>query len=210
MSGFVYMWINKLNSKKYIGSHIGSQNDGYIGSGPIFKKAIEKYGIDNFERIILEEVDDKLELRKREEYYLELFNVENDKQFYNVRNKAGGSWEYINKSPEIRQKLKELYKDRWDRIPHPKGMKDKKHSSQSKKKISESSKKSAKTRTYNKSKPVIKLDFDGNIVGEYDSITQAAKSVKGSASNIKYCIEGKFKTAYKHHWKYKDVLWTIE
>lgn len=200
MSGFIYMWINKVNSKKYIGSHIGNQNDGYVGSGPIFKRAIEKYGIDNFERIILEEIEDRSELRKREEYYLELFNVENDKQFYNVRNKAGGGWEYINNSPEIRQKMKELYKDRWDRNPHPKGMKGKKHSSETKKKISESCKKSLKSI----SKPVIKLDFDDNIVGEYDSLNEAAKSVKGSASNIKYCIEGNFKTAYKHHWKYKD------
>ena len=30
MSGFVYMWVNKINNKKYVGSHIGTEDDGYM------------------------------------------------------------------------------------------------------------------------------------------------------------------------------------
>lgn len=53
MIGFVYKWTNKINGKMYIGAHIGEFGDGYIGSGTLFRKAIKKYGIDNFEREII-------------------------------------------------------------------------------------------------------------------------------------------------------------
>ena len=51
-------------------------------------------------------------------------------------------------------------------------------------------------------KPVIQMDLDGNFIKRYDSITDAAKQVRGNPSNIKYTIEGKFSKAYNHKWKY--------
>lgn len=29
---FIYLWTNKKNGKKYIGSHKGTPSDGYVGS----------------------------------------------------------------------------------------------------------------------------------------------------------------------------------
>lgn len=53
MISFVYMWTNKVTGKKYIGSHIGRLDDGYIGSGKYFNNAVKSYGIENFFRTIL-------------------------------------------------------------------------------------------------------------------------------------------------------------
>lgn len=53
---FVYITTNIINGKQYIGSHATNNiNDGYIGSGRIFLKAVNKYGKQNFQREILEE-----------------------------------------------------------------------------------------------------------------------------------------------------------
>lgn len=50
----VYKTTNKSNGKYYIGKHkCQSLDDGYLGSGTLLKRAIEKYGRDNFEREVL-------------------------------------------------------------------------------------------------------------------------------------------------------------
>jgi len=51
-TGFVYVWFHKDTGRYYIGSHRGSPDDGYIGSGKHFRLAIKKYGIDAFTRTI--------------------------------------------------------------------------------------------------------------------------------------------------------------
>jgi len=53
MIGFIYKWTNLINGKMYIGSHKGTIDDGYIGSGKYFNHALNKYGIENFTREIL-------------------------------------------------------------------------------------------------------------------------------------------------------------
>ena len=50
---FVYLWRNNINGKFYVGSHIGTLNDGYTGSGKYFNNAVKKYGIENFTRTIM-------------------------------------------------------------------------------------------------------------------------------------------------------------
>lgn len=200
MSGFVYLWTNKINGKKYIGSHIGSIDDKYIGSGILFQKALKKYGIENFERTILETVDDNKILREREQYYIDLHNASEDNSFYNIKSKVGGGFEHINNDPEMQEKNVKRLKTRWKDRPHPRGMLGKKHTKENMKKTKDGWDKWAKE---NLLKPVEKYSMDDDFICEYSSLSEAAKSVKGSASNIKYTIEGKFKQAYGYKWKYK-------
>lgn len=48
----VYKIVNKLNGKIYVGVHNGKNNK-YMGSGKLIRQAIEKYGIEQFEKRIL-------------------------------------------------------------------------------------------------------------------------------------------------------------
>jgi hypothetical protein len=52
MEAFVYKWTNAKTNEYYIGVHKGHINDGYVGSGKIFKQKYNKYK-DDFNREIL-------------------------------------------------------------------------------------------------------------------------------------------------------------
>lgn len=63
MTGYIYRYRNKINSKVYIGQTINidrrkreHKNDAYRGSNLAFHRAIRKYGLDNFEFDILHEI----------------------------------------------------------------------------------------------------------------------------------------------------------
>lgn len=91
--GFIYITVNKINGKKYIGkAQYGRKNDWqkYLGSGTYLKRAIKKYGRENFFKIIIDEASSENELRDIEEYYISMFNAVEDENFYNLKNTSIG------------------------------------------------------------------------------------------------------------------------
>ena len=91
-TGFIYKWTNKINGKWYIGSHDGCEEDGYIGSSLFLSRAIEKHGIDNFNREILFFcTEDRMTLYAVETEILEGFDARNDKMSYNMKNVGVGA-----------------------------------------------------------------------------------------------------------------------
>ena len=100
MYGYIYITTNLINGRKYIGQKKSSTfNESYKGSGKLLKNAIEKYGINNFETHILEEINNvpticnsKEELDKSEYYYIKYYDAVNSHEFYNLkRGGEGGS-----------------------------------------------------------------------------------------------------------------------
>jgi GIY-YIG catalytic domain len=89
-SGFIYRWTNKVNGKAYIGSHQGKVDDGYVGSGVAFNIALDKYGVDNFFREILEYIPEVDMIRDREQYWLDLYQCHTNPMYYNINEKSIG------------------------------------------------------------------------------------------------------------------------
>ena len=94
----IYQITNNINQKFYIGKHeTYNIDDNYFGSGKYLKHAIEKYGIENFTKTIL------FELQSREEMNL-LEKVVVTSEFcaredtYNINVGGDGGWIYINES----------------------------------------------------------------------------------------------------------------
>ncbi len=92
----VYKIINTINGKYYIGKHqTNDLNDGYMGSGKLLKKAIQKYGISCFKKTILFIFEDEDKMNKKEaEMVNEEFVSRNDT--YNICVGGRGGFGYIN------------------------------------------------------------------------------------------------------------------
>ena len=81
---YVYLTTNLINNKKYIGQHYGELADNYIGSGSLLKKAIEKYGKDNFKKEILEICNSYDTMNEAERKWINFYNAVHDDNFYNI------------------------------------------------------------------------------------------------------------------------------
>lgn len=95
----IYQVTNNINGKKYIGAHQTSNlNDGYLGSGVGIKRAIKKYGKDNFTKEILHHCKSVEEM-----YIIETTLVSdeivNDPNYYNMNVGGKGGFHYINSIP---------------------------------------------------------------------------------------------------------------
>lgn len=95
----VYKITNKINGKTYVGKHQTKDlNDGYMGSGKHLKNSITKYGIENFEKEILFQFDNEVEMNAKEaELVTEEFCLREDT--YNLCPGGKGGWGYINSIP---------------------------------------------------------------------------------------------------------------
>jgi len=73
MIHFNYITTNKINGKKYIGSHSTTDviNDKYLGSGLYLLRAIKKYGKENFTKDVLNRT-----LTQKEAFYNEKFLID--------------------------------------------------------------------------------------------------------------------------------------
>jgi len=97
---YIYQITNLVNGKIYVGVHkTGNLDDGYMGSGKVIKRAIKKYGIDNFTKDVLEFFEsEELMYAKEKEVVTENF-LERD-EVYNLRRGGLGGFDHINKNYE--------------------------------------------------------------------------------------------------------------
>lgn len=148
----VYIHINKINNKKYVGQTHDLKKR-WQNNGVGYKKcryfnfAIEKYGWDNFEHIVLKDNLTKSEADYWEKYYIEFYQTKYNENGYNIR--EGGNGELSTETKEILStKMKE--KAQWAGEKNPRhndplygernGMYGKHHTEETKQKISEAKK----------------------------------------------------------------------
>lgn len=84
MRYLIYETTNLVDGKKYIGKHATNKiDDDYLGSGIYLKRAIRKYGKDNFSKKILFECNSEEEMNQKE---IQIINdgIVNDSMYYNL------------------------------------------------------------------------------------------------------------------------------
>ena len=102
----IYKTTNLINDKFYVGQHYTSANDGYLGSGKILLNAIKKYGKENFNREILEFVDEN-NIDEQEIYWIA--HTSANVQYGNYNITSGGNkpprWHNTKDAIYIKQKI---------------------------------------------------------------------------------------------------------
>lgn len=125
IKGFIYLHKNKINGKCYVGQTIKDRPEkrwqngtGYRGNSK-FSAAIQKYGWDNFEHIILEKDVPVENLNARENYWIDYYDTisngynliyscdDNTCHSYSeeMRQKIRKGW-----TPDLREKQSQRYK----------------------------------------------------------------------------------------------------
>lgn len=233
----IYMYINKVNNHKYIGQtndfnrrykeHLSySKNKNKKDYNSPIHKAIRKYGINNFEIIILkEDLSSQCLLNLYECYYIKKYNCLS-KENYNVASGGGNGNPYAGKTEEdmkeIRKKMSENHAD-FKGENHPqygkhlnKGINNpmygKKQTKETREKISIANKGrngGENNPMYGKtginspnSKKVMQYDKEYNLIKIWDSTMDAQRELNIKSYNISKCCNGKTKSAGGFIWKY--------
>ena len=111
----IYKTTNLVNGKIYIGQD-KNNNQSYLGSGKILHLAFQKYGIENFNKEILEECKSIEELNEREKYWICFYDSTNRIIGYNIA-LGGNGGDTLSKHPnkkEICERIGESHKKIWE------------------------------------------------------------------------------------------------
>lgn len=188
--GFVYRWTDTTNDMIYIGSHKGSVDDGYIGSGTHFKRAYNKRP-DSFVREVIYFGED---FRELEEFILEEYDAKNNKSFYNLTNKATEppSWKGKTHKEVSKQKISKANKGSSN------GMYGHKHTEEHKRYLSEinSGKNNRMYGRRGKDAPSSVRVYCGFLDKEFDTLKDCAKALGIDSSNLTKILNGQRRNKY--------------
>ena len=217
----VYCTTNKINGKKYIGSHNGNKSS-YLGSGVNLTKAIKKYGKKNFIRQTLWEGLDNFRY-EIEEYWISYFDAANNQMFYNATEKGvGAGWVKGKKrNPqqyEKRDYLKIDYSKRYIdyskidyKISREKAVKNTDYKTRDIKRLTNTdfsnrncnqmnTLNSINKRSQSNKKPIIQYDLKGNFIKEWESQKDIKNQI--NLNNLSKALKSN-QPLKEFYWKYK-------
>jgi len=86
----IYKTTNNINDKIYIGKDESDKKD-YLGSGKLIKKAIEKYGKENFSKIIIDFADNRKDHCNKEKFWISFYrDLVGQNNMYNIADGGEG------------------------------------------------------------------------------------------------------------------------
>ena len=122
MNHYVYEITNNINGKKYIGKRTCKcpiEEDKYMGSGYLLKKAIKKHGIENFTKKILFIAGNEEEAYQKEFETIESVQAYKNPNYYNIQRGGKGGWIGLKLSEETKAKLSLSKKGRYKGCLNP-------------------------------------------------------------------------------------------
>lgn len=202
----VYSHTNKTNGKIYVGLTSMRPEDRWRNGkgyqeGTHFRNAIDKYGWDNFEHKIIKDNLAKDEAAYWEIYYISFYNSSDRRYGYNMS--SGG--ENGGGHPQTEETRKKIGQNGCHT-----GMLGKKHSEETKKKMSQSrmgrkfSEESKKKLSEAALKNRGRLFFCVELNRVFDNLNEAYEATTCPKGAIVQCCKGKQKQSKGYHWRYAD------
>lgn len=226
----VYMYINKINQKKYIGitkmtlkKRAGKNGKKYYGC-LYFGNAIKKYGWENFTPLILFENLSYEEACLKEKEMIKYYDTRNKEKGYNLQEGGQGPNQYSLIKMRKSHKNKKLTEEHKKNISKGLGGKGKNnvnfgkkqteiarlHNSLSKKgekhhnfgkHLSDSTKEKIRKKV---SKPILQYDLDGNFIKRWENQRIAGKELNISYKAISKCLNKKSKSSGGFMWLFEN------
>ena len=112
---YVYMIINSINNKKYIGKRSCDcpvEQDRYMGGGTRLKEDQEKLGLENFSKIILAHAFDEGMAFELENYYIKKADAVESDDFYNETYGGTGSSMFYHEDIERRKRVRKTLSEK--------------------------------------------------------------------------------------------------
>lgn len=209
----VYMHENKINHKKYIGITCQKPTQRWRGGKGykigLFKKAIDKYGWDNFNHIILFENLSKEEACKKEMELIEKYKLIDTNYGYNLCDGGNLTLGYHH-TEESKEKMslirKGMYKGENNPMYGKSGMLapmyGKHLTEEHKKKISEAKKGNKKPYRDKLGKKIDQYDINGTFIKTWNSISSIEEELNIKGTHISRVCRGKRKTTGGYIFKY--------
>jgi hypothetical protein len=192
MTHFIYKTTNLVNGKFYYGKHSTDNiNDGYLGSGTLLKKAIQKYDKSNFSREILCFCDSESDVYELEELVVTQVEVD-DPMCYNLipggyigpRLEGENHWNYGRvTSDETKNKIRETYKKKFPNSTKKERLNFTDHIKKMSKKVSQFTK-------------------SGEFIKTWESTSAAARHLNIKPSRITDVCNGRRKSTLGFSWRY--------
>lgn len=206
----VYMHKNIINNKKYIGITCQKPQERWRGGKGyktgFFKKAIDKYGWENFEHIILYENLTKENACKKEISLIRKYKTMDPKYGYNLCEGGIATIGYHH-TEESRQKMsnsrKGMYIGEKNPMYHKHPIWYGRHlTEEHKRKISEA--KRGKFTSYTKKlcKRIDQYTIEGNFIKTWDSIAEIERTLDIKGTHISRVCRNKRKTTGGYKWEY--------
>jgi group I intron endonuclease len=213
----IYCIENTVNNKKYVGSSINvyKRRNRHFSELKMVKhkniklqRSYNKHGKDNFIFYVLELVEDKNELIKKEQFYIDTIKPE-----YNINLIANSSLGVI-RSEETKEKIRQanlgLEHPEWRNKIKSEAQggdnhwtKNKGFSEKSKSKMSESQKELyLNGYKHPNKKLIIQYTLDMEFVKEWESGAEIERELGFKRASICMCAKGNIKTSNNFIWKY--------
>ena len=208
MYGFIYITTNLVNGKKYLGQRKYSKGwESYLGSGVAFKKALKKYGKENFKREIIVEAETAEELNQFEKELSIKYDVVNSDNWYNLCYGGGATTGYVF-SEESKRKMSEKAKGRYSGEKNPMYGVHRKHTEEERQHLHNlfSGEKNAMYGRCGKNAPSARAVYIAELEKYFDTIKECAAFIGVAPSNVSAVLSGKRKTVHGYHILYAEQV----
>ena len=206
--GIIYLIENQINHKKYVG--LTTRNleirwkEHMRHSSQTIDKAIQKYGKDNFTIKKIDECPDE-ELDEKEKYWIQYFN--SVEEGYNIT--TGGRDENMVLDLTNFEKVKNLWEEGYGQKAITQLLKinvETTHNYLLKNGITEEDIKQRHRELVgkSKSKKIVQLDINNNIIKIWDSIISIDRAKICSKATINRCLKDPSKVSNGYKWRYYE------